>query len=102
VVPLHADLVEQGFPAWVERQPSGPLFHHRPAKPSRRGWQSGSGPSGSIIQTSSPTTVGGTHSRAERFGPALIRGCVTPSWDMRPARWPMPTNIQLSRTWPRR
>jgi integrase len=30
VVPLHADVVEQGFPAWVERQPSGPLFHHRP------------------------------------------------------------------------
>jgi integrase len=35
VVPLHADLVEQGFPAWVERQPSGPLFYHRPAKASR-------------------------------------------------------------------
>jgi hypothetical protein len=35
VVPLHADLVKRGFRAWAERQPSGPLFHHRPAKPSR-------------------------------------------------------------------
>jgi integrase len=35
VVPLHADLVKQGFPAWVERQQSGPLFYHRPAKSSR-------------------------------------------------------------------
>jgi integrase len=35
VVPPHADLVKQGFAAWAERQPSGPLFHHRPAKPSR-------------------------------------------------------------------
>jgi integrase len=35
VVPLHADLVEQGFPAWVQRQPAGALFFHKPAKPSR-------------------------------------------------------------------
>jgi integrase len=35
VVPLHADLVKQGLPAWVERLPSGPLFYHRPAQPSR-------------------------------------------------------------------
>jgi integrase len=30
-VPLHGDMVLQGFAAWVEKQPPGPLFH-RPAK----------------------------------------------------------------------
>src|SRR5258707_79893 len=35
VVPLHADLVKQGFPAWVQRQSSGPLFQRRPATTSR-------------------------------------------------------------------
>lgn len=34
-MPLHADVVDQGFIAWVERQPHGPLFYHAPTKPSR-------------------------------------------------------------------
>jgi len=46
VVPLHAELVKQGFPAWVERQTSGPLFHHRPAKPSRNPKYRGPGSEG--------------------------------------------------------